>query len=34
MLCVIPFDDMDLYLKFAGETLVDIVLTSFKETYL
>jgi motility quorum-sensing regulator / GCU-specific mRNA interferase toxin len=28
---VIPFDDMDLYLKFAGETLVDIVLTSFKE---
>jgi len=28
---VIPYDDMDLYLKFAGETLIDIVLTSFKE---
>jgi motility quorum-sensing regulator/GCU-specific mRNA interferase toxin len=28
---VIPYDDMDLYLKFAGETLLDIVLTSFKE---
>ena len=28
---IIPYDDMDLYLKFAGETLVDIVLTSFKE---
>jgi motility quorum-sensing regulator/GCU-specific mRNA interferase toxin len=26
-----PFDGRDLYLKFAGETLVDIVLTSFKE---
>lgn len=30
---VIPYDDMDLYLKFAGETLVDIVLTSFKESF-
>lgn len=27
----IPFDDMILYLKFAGETLIDVVLTSFKE---
>lgn len=27
----IPFDGMWLYLKFAGETLIDIVLTSFKE---
>jgi len=31
---IIPFDDMDLYLKFAGETLVDVTLTSFKETFL
>ena len=31
---VIPFDDMDLYLKFAAETLADIVLTSFKESFL
>jgi motility quorum-sensing regulator/GCU-specific mRNA interferase toxin len=30
---VIPYDDMDLYLKFAGETLTDIVLTSFKERF-
>ena len=30
---VIPYDDMDLYLKFAGETLIDIVLTSFKESF-
>ena len=28
---VAPFDDMLLYLKFAGETLVDVVLVSFKE---
>ena len=28
---VTPFDGRDLYLKFAGETLVDVVLTSFKE---
>ena len=28
---VIPFDDMDLYLKFAGETLIDVALVSFKE---
>ena len=28
---VIPFDGRDLYLKFAGETLVDLVLASFKE---
>ena len=27
----IPFDELWLYLKFAGETLIDIVLTSFKE---
>ena len=27
----IPFDAHWLYLKFAGETLIDIVLTSFKE---
>lgn len=27
----IPFDGLSLYLKFAGETLIDIVLTSFKE---
>ncbi len=27
----IPCDGLFLYLKFAGETLVDIVLTSFKE---
>jgi motility quorum-sensing regulator/GCU-specific mRNA interferase toxin len=31
---IIPFDGMDLYLKFAGETLVDVTLTSFKETFL
>lgn len=30
---VIPYDDMNLYLKFAGETLIDIVLTSFKERF-
>jgi motility quorum-sensing regulator/GCU-specific mRNA interferase toxin len=30
---VIPYDDMDLYLKFAGETLIDIALTSFKERF-
>ena len=28
---VIPFDAMDLYLKFAGETLLDLVMTSFKD---
>jgi motility quorum-sensing regulator/GCU-specific mRNA interferase toxin len=27
----IPCDGLFLYLKFAGETLIDIVLTSFKE---
>lgn len=27
----IPWDGLYLYLKFAGETLVDVVLTSFKE---
>lgn len=27
----IPFDGLWLYLKFAGETLIDITLTSFKE---
>lgn len=27
----IPFDGLWLYLKFAGETLIDIVLVSFKE---
>jgi len=26
-----PCEDMWLYLKFAGETLIDVVLTSFKE---
>ena len=26
-----PFDGYDLYLKFAGETLVDLMLVSFKE---
>jgi motility quorum-sensing regulator / GCU-specific mRNA interferase toxin len=26
-----PFDGIDLYLKFAGETLVDLMLVSFKE---
>jgi motility quorum-sensing regulator / GCU-specific mRNA interferase toxin len=28
---VTPFGELDLYLKFAGETLVDVVLASFKE---
>ena len=28
----LPLDDRWLYLKFAGETLVDVTLTSFKET--
>ncbi|MGB3710470.1 MAG: type II toxin-antitoxin system MqsR family toxin [Erythrobacter sp.] len=28
---VIPYDDLWLYLKFAGETLIDLVLASFKE---
>lgn len=28
---VTPFDGRDLYLKFAGETLIDLVLASFKE---
>ncbi len=26
-----PFDGNDLYLKFAGETLIDVTLVSFKE---
>jgi motility quorum-sensing regulator/GCU-specific mRNA interferase toxin len=26
-----PFDEYELYLKFAGETLIDVVLVSFKE---
>src|SRR5687768_7891247 len=28
---VTPFEERDLYLKFAGETLVDVVLASFKD---
>ena len=28
---VILFDGLDLYLKFAGETLIDLALVSFKE---
>ncbi|RYE64253.1 MAG: type II toxin-antitoxin system MqsR family toxin [Oxalobacteraceae bacterium] len=28
---VVPFNAMYLYLKFAGETLIDVALTSFKE---
>ncbi len=27
----IRYDELFLYLKFAGETLIDVVLTSFKE---
>ena len=27
----IPYDGLDLYLKFAGATLIDVTLTSFKE---
>lgn len=27
----IPWNGLDLYLKFAGETLIDVTLTSFKE---
>lgn len=27
----IPYDGLYLYLKFAGETLIDVVLASFKE---
>ncbi len=27
----LPWDDHWLYLKFAGETLIDVTLTSFKE---
>lgn len=27
----VPCDGLYLYLKFAGETLIDVVLTSFKE---
>jgi motility quorum-sensing regulator/GCU-specific mRNA interferase toxin len=27
----LPWDERWLYLKFAGETLIDVVLTSFKE---
>jgi len=26
-----PWDGLQLYLKFAGETLIDVTLTSFKE---
>ncbi len=26
-----PFDGLELYLKFAGETLLDVTLVSFKE---
>jgi len=26
-----PFDEYELYLKFAGETLIDVALVSFKE---
>ena len=26
-----PFDGLELYLKFAGETLIDVTLVSFKE---
>lgn len=26
-----PFDGYDLYLKFAGETLIDLMLVSFKD---
>jgi motility quorum-sensing regulator/GCU-specific mRNA interferase toxin len=29
----IPYDGLELYLKFAGETLIDVTLTSFKEVY-
>jgi motility quorum-sensing regulator/GCU-specific mRNA interferase toxin len=28
---VTPFGAWDLYLKFAGETLIDVTLASFKE---
>lgn len=28
---VIPYDSKWLYLKFAGETLIDLIMTSFKE---
>ena len=28
-----PWDGRWLYLKFAGETLIDVMLTSFKEVY-
>ena len=27
----IPYDGLQLYLKFAGQTLIDVTLTSFKE---
>lgn len=27
----LPWNDRQLYLKFAGETLIDVALTSFKE---
>ena len=27
----VSYDGMELYLKFAGETLIDVILTSFKE---
>ncbi len=28
---IIPWDELYLYLKFAGETLIDVTLASFKE---
>ena len=28
---VIPYDEKWLYLKFAGETLIDLIMASFKE---
>ena len=27
----IPYDGLQLFLKFAGQTLIDVTLTSFKE---
>ena len=29
---IVSYDYLELYLKFAGETLIDLVLTSFKES--
>lgn len=28
---IYPYEEYDLYLKFAGETLIDVTLVSFKE---